>query len=198
MNAFAPVRTVPPSAELVPLADAKAYPRVESDDDDALVAGIVAAAIDHFDGYAGILGQALLEQTWAQSFDCFPGSRCLRLPLGPLFGADLVTIAYFDAAGAAQTFTAFQAATDAIGPLLILNDAASWPNTAARPDAVTATWTCGFGASAAAVPASIVHAVKLLVTHWYENRGAVAIGTISGDLAWSLDQLIAPHRKVGL
>jgi uncharacterized phiE125 gp8 family phage protein len=98
----------------------------------------------------------------------------------------------------AKAFTDFTAMTDAIGPVLILADGSSWPATATRPDAVTVTWTCGFGATADALPASIVHAVKLLVTHWHENRGPVAVGTISSDLAWSLDQLVAPHRKVGL
>lgn len=198
MNAFAPIRTFAPSAQLVPDVGAKAYSKIESDEEDALVAGLIAAAVDHFDGYSGILGQALLEQTWAQSFDRFPACRRLRLPLGPLLGDDPARIAYFDAAGAAQTFSDFHTVTDAIGPLLILVDGATWPSTATRPDAVTVTWTCGFGATAADVPPSIIHAVKLLVTHWYENRGPVVIGTISADLAWSIDQLIAPHRRISV
>lgn len=202
MNALAPVRTVAPLAELLSLAGAKAHLRVEGEDEDALIAGLVAAATDHFDGYSGILGQALLAQTWAQSFDAFPSSGCLgghklRLPLGPLSGA-APTIAYFNSAGVAQVFAAFWVATDAIGPMLLPDAGSTWPTTQERPDAVTVTWTCGFGVMADAVPPTIVHAVKLLIAHWYENRGPVNIGNITSDLSWSLDQLIGPHRKIGV
>ena len=197
MNALVPVRTVAPTAELLSLAGAKAHLRVEGDDEDGDIEALVADVAGLLDGYSGILGQALLTQTWAQSFDRFPYRGELRLPLGPL--GDTVTIAYFDAAGAVQAFTGFHAVSDAIGPLIILPDGASWPATAKRPDAVTVTWTCGHASSDAPnFPPNVIRAVKLLITHWYENRGPVNIGNITSDLSWSLDQLISPHRKVGL
>lgn len=196
MKAFAPVRTVAPVGELVSLAGAKVQCRVEGDEEDASIASLVSAATDHLDGYAGVLGQALLTQTWTQSLDCFPCGRELRLPLGPL--GETATIAYFDAAGAVQAFTAFSAMTDAIGPVLHLDWDASWPSTAWRPDAVTVTWTCGFGDDASTVPAGIVHAVKLMVGHWYVNREAVNVGNIVNAFPWAVDALLAPHRKVGV
>jgi uncharacterized phiE125 gp8 family phage protein len=198
MNALAPVRTVAPVGELLSLAGAKAHLKVEHDDEDVLIAGLVAAATNHLDGYRGILGCALLAQTWKRSFDRFPCGRTVRVPLGPLRAG--ATISYFDAAGEAQDFTAFHAVEDAVGPLLMLEDGASWPSTATRPDAVTVTWPCGFSATAEdpEFPAAVLHAVKLLITHWYENRAGVITGTISTELAWTIAALLEPIRKVGV
>lgn len=197
MKAQAPTRTDGPDAELLPLADAKAHLRVDCDDDDDYIEGLAAAATSYLDGYSGILGVALCEQEWAQSFDGFPAERCLRLALGPVLAADDVEVAYFDAAGDAQTFTQLHLAADAIGPLLELEDGATWPSTATRPDAVTVTWTCGFGA-AADVPPAIVLGAKLLVGHWYANREAVNVGNIVSELPFTAAALLNPHRKVGI
>lgn len=43
-------------------------------------------------------------------------------------------------------------------------------------------------------PASLDHAVLLLVGHWYGNREAVALGTIATALPLAFDALVAPHR----
>jgi uncharacterized phiE125 gp8 family phage protein len=191
MKAFAPSRTAAPAAALLSVEDAKAHLHVDTIDEDDYIAALVAAATSYLDGYSGVLGRALGEQTWEQSFDSFPADRCLRLPLGKLIAVE--GVAYFDAANAAQSFTGFHEATDAIGPMIILEDGQSWPSTYARPDAVTVTWTCGF----AEVPVAIIHAVKLLIGHWYANREAVVTGTITAQVPIAVGTLIAPFRATG-
>jgi uncharacterized phiE125 gp8 family phage protein len=192
MKAFAPSRTVAPVTALLSLEDAKAHLRVDTIDYDDYIAAMVAAATSYLDGYSGVLGCALQEQTWEQTLDSFPADRCLRIPLGKLVSVD--SIAYFDGANAAQSFTGFHEATDAIGPMIILQDGQSWPTTFVRPDAVRVTWTCGYGAD---IPVAIIHAVKLLIGHWYANREAVITGTITAQLPISVAALIAPFRAVG-
>jgi Phage gp6-like head-tail connector protein len=43
-------------------------------------------------------------------------------------------------------------------------------------------------------PASLDHAVLLLVGHWYANREAVITGTIASTVPMAFDALVAPHR----
>lgn len=193
MRPLAPVRTGAPTGQLASLAEAKVAAKVESDEEDAFVADLVVAATAALDGYGASIGVALLEQTWAQGFDGFPCGRELRLPLGPLIA--VTTVAYFDAAGAVQAFANFHAVSDAIGPKLVLEDGASWPDTATRPDAVTVTWTCGHDPASAEI-ARVKRAVLLTTTHWYENRGAVNVGNIVSELPLAVGWLIAPLRKI--
>ncbi len=189
MKAFAPIRTVAPGVVLISTADAKAHLRVDGTAEDDYIADLVAAATQWLDGYAGVLGRALITQTWQQKFDGFPSEDRFRLPLGPL-GA-VSSISYRDSADAEQSFTGFTAMGDEIGPLVILNENSVWPSTYDRPDAVTVTWTCGYGASAADVPAQIIVAAKMLIGQWYDQR------SMSSDVG-AVMALIGPLRAVGL
>lgn len=195
MKALAPVRTVAPSSTLLELADAKAHLRVRHSDEDAFIESLIAAAEAHLDGYTGVLGRALVTQEWSRSFDGFPACNSFRLPLGPL--GDAVSISYYDAAGDVQSFTDFHAVADAIGPMVVLTDGSQWPSTATRPDAVTVTWTCGYG-DVDDVPSAIIHAAKLLIGHWFANREAVNVGGDLSELPMAVNALIAPYRSVGI
>ncbi len=61
----------PPTADLVPLADMKAYLRVDHDDEDTLIGDLTAAAVAYLDGWGGVLGRCIMPQTWA--FDAVAG-----------------------------------------------------------------------------------------------------------------------------
>jgi uncharacterized phiE125 gp8 family phage protein len=52
----------------------------------------------------------------------------------------------------------------------------------------------GYGANAADVPAPLRHAVRMLVAHWYENRGLVAAGAGIATLPAGVAALVAPYR----
>jgi uncharacterized phiE125 gp8 family phage protein len=212
MRALKPVRTVAPAAALLTTAEAKAHLRVDFTDDDTLIDSLVATATAYLDGYAGVLGRALITQTWSQAFDGLPdcgqsgpwavarGPDRLRLPLGPL--GDTVSIAYWSG-GVSSAFssTRWRALSDALGPFVQLVDGETWPVVDCRPDALTVTWTCGYGATAAAVPLPILHAAKLLVGHWYANREGVDVSSGRGtaiEVPMAVDALLMPYRAVGL
>jgi uncharacterized phiE125 gp8 family phage protein len=74
-----PVLVTPPVAAPVSLAEAKAHLRVDFDDEDALISGLIDAATQHLDGWSGVLGRALMPQTWEMSLDRFPAGaiNCL-------------------------------------------------------------------------------------------------------------------------
>jgi len=198
--------TAPPTWDL--LADAKRQLRIDTSDEDVLLTALIAAAVEHLDGRDGILGRALLTQTWDLKVDAFPSATpqnpyaAIDIPLPPLQSVDGVT--YVDASGNVQTVSTAAYTVDLGGkwpgkvtPAL----GSAWPPTAAIPDAVTIRFTAGYAASAGSpsddgggVPAGIKHAVMLLVAHWYENRVPVNIGNIVNALPMTVAALLAPHR----
>lgn len=190
-----PVRTVAPAALPVSLNEAKAHCRVDTADDDTLLTGLIEAAVSHLDGYGGVLGRAIMAQTWARDFDGF-GTGGLRLPVGDLIS--VTSVAYYDIANQVQTLSSavYTAFTDELGPYVALKPDHVWPLTYGRPDAVRVTWQAGFGASAVNVPAAIRHAILLMVGHWYENREASVVGAPVAPLPMAVDALITPYRQV--
>jgi uncharacterized phiE125 gp8 family phage protein len=194
VKALAPVRTADPVNAILSTADAKAHLKIEHSDEDDLVAAYVAAATGYLDGPDGVLGLALIEQTWSQSFDCFPCRRWFHLAFGPLLQVE--AISYFDPDGQEQEFTGFRAVSDATGPMVMLNEGESWPATAVRSDAVTVEWTCGFGPDDIDLPQPIVHAARLLIGDWHLNRENTNVGNITSELPFAVKALLAPFRKV--
>jgi len=57
---------------------------------------------------------------------------------------------------------------------------------------VVVTFTAGY----TTMPAPVVHAVRLLVAHMYENRQEEITGTISTRLKFGLEALLNPFRII--
>ncbi|WP_411838577.1 head-tail connector protein [Paracoccus sp. ME4] len=74
-----PHRTTDPSQPIVDLDEMKAHLRVEDDDENLLIQSLVDAATGYLDGYSGVLGRAIMEQTWTINVDG-PGEYLLPLP----------------------------------------------------------------------------------------------------------------------
>ena len=155
-------------ADLLPLDVAKAYLRVDSDDEDDEITDMVRGVVGLLDGYDGRLGRAIVTQTWALYLPCFPARRRLRLPLPPL--QSVTSIVFRDPDGAEQTVDP--------ADYIVLNgpmNAVEWrtgfavPATEAHPRAVTITFVAGYG-DVADAPKAIVRAAKLLLGWAYENR----------------------------
>ena len=190
---LAPVRTVAPAVPLLTIEDVKAHLRVDHADEDALISGLIDAAAAHLDGYGGILGRALVTQTWAVDFPTF--TNRMDVPLGPIQSA---TIQYYDSLNAQQTLatSVYAVLSDGLGPYVTLKYNQQWPQTYTRDDAVRITWVAGYG-TAAAVPAAIRSAMLLLIAHWYDNRAAVSVGDSVSEMPFAVASLLAPFRRVG-
>lgn len=191
-----PVRVTPPSATPLALADVKAHLNIDFDADDTLLGALIQAATDHLDGWSGVLGRCLVTQTWRQSFEEFTG-RTLRLPFPG--AASITSVTYQDADDATQTVApeSYALKEDALGAYLFFAESFTVPETFYRPDAVSVTFTAGYGA-ADAVPQAIKQAMLLLIGHWYENREAVNIGNIPTEIPMAMNALIAPYRRVSV
>jgi uncharacterized phiE125 gp8 family phage protein len=192
---LAPVRTVAPETDPVTWPEADVHLRLDGDTtEQAFVESLIAAAAAHLDGWSGVLGRALVTQSWRQDF---AGFGCLRLPLAPV--SSITSVTYYDGDNAQQTLatSVYQLLTDARGPLVDLKPDQDWPATYTRPEAVSVTYVAGYGA-AADVPAAIRAAILLLVGHWYENREASVVGVSVAELPLAVDRLLNPYRRIGL
>jgi uncharacterized phiE125 gp8 family phage protein len=191
---LAPVRTAAPTA-LVSLAEAKVHLVVDAEltEFDALISGFIATATQHFDGYSGVLGRALVTQTWRQDFCGFSGR--MALPLGP--AASISSVAYFDGSNATQTLAAsvYGLFTDARGPYVGLKPDQVWPSSYSRPDAVSVTYVAG--QDAADVDPRVKTAIMMLVASWFEHREAFGPEALT-EIPFGVWALIAPLRRVGI
>jgi uncharacterized phiE125 gp8 family phage protein len=60
---------------------------------------------------------------------------------------------------------------------------------------VTVRFVCGYGSTAASVPSSILAAMKLLTSHWYDHRNPVDIGNVNvSEIPLSVNGLLWPYR----
>jgi uncharacterized phiE125 gp8 family phage protein len=190
---LAPVRTAAPTAVPLTIAEAKAHLRVDHSDEDVLISSLIDAAVAHLDGYSGILGRALITQTWTASFPTF--AERLDIPLAPVQSA---TIQYYDSTNAQQTLSTsvYAVLSDGLGPYISLKYNQQWPQTYTRDDAVTITFVAGYGA-ATSIPPAIRAAMLLLISHWYDNRSAVSIVGAASELPLAVSALLTPFRRVG-
>jgi uncharacterized phiE125 gp8 family phage protein len=169
------VRMVPPAAEPVTLAEAKAHCRVDTSVDDSLITALITGAREYVEGR---LDATLITTTWEARYDAFPEWEII-LPRPPMLPST-VTVTYRDQGGASQVITsatsAFQVDNYAIPGRIYPRYLEVWPPVRGDENSVTVRWSAGYGASGASVPQSIKHGILLLIGHWYANREAVTSG----------------------
>lgn len=187
-----------PASEPISTADAKAQLNIESgfSTDDDLIDAYVEAARVHVEH---MLGRALITQTWKLILATFPwnSDERLWLPRAPLSSVGSIT--YVDTNGDSTTwgsskYTVHTPSGPAAGPGWIEPVYGEpWPTAREQDDAVTVTFTAGYGASGSSVPSPILQAMKLLVGHWYTHREVVVTGTITAEVPHAVNTLLAPY-----
>jgi uncharacterized phiE125 gp8 family phage protein len=189
-----------PTVTAVSLADAKAYLRVEHNDEDVVIAALIAAAERNIDGRDGWLNRALVSQTWELRLAGF--DRCeIPIPLPPLI--ELVSAQYYDADNVLQTLSADVYELAGVGGLgkarLVLKHGQRWPETYPRAEAALIRFRAGYvdtmqSPASGEVPAPIVAAIKRMVATLYDNRDET-VGRQSGvKLPVAVEALLAPYR----
>lgn len=155
----------------VTLVEAKAHLRVDTSDDDTLIAAMITAATEAAEqamsGKVG--GRAIMPQTWELTLDAFP--EALELTRVPV--ASITSVIYADLDGVDQTLSALLYSLDNyddFGPTYVVPAYdTEWPDTRDQINAVKVRYVAGY-ANAAAVPESIKSWIKLQVGAMYENR----------------------------
>lgn len=103
-----PVLVTPASVLPVTVAEVKVALRIDGTDLDTEIESQIKAAVEHYEGWNGILGVCLVEQTWRQSFDRF--ERCMMLPLRPV--QSIASVKWRNAAGEIATVASSNYALD--------------------------------------------------------------------------------------
>lgn len=197
---FEPVRTAEPAALAVSLSDAKGHLRVAHSSEDAVIGALLNAAIAHLDGYSGILGRCLVNQTWRQPFDGWPENGILRLPF-PNVSSTGLELHYLDRLGDDETVLAaqYELLHDSRGAYLRMRDAFTAPDL--EDDRAAPVWvifTAGYGETDASVPAAIRAAILLITGDLYENRENTVISDARVQaMPIAADRLLTPFRRVG-
>ena len=192
-----PLRITAPANPLMTLSEAKLHLRVSNTDEDTLISALITAATDYLDGYAGILGRCLINQTWSLLLDSWPSSY-IQLPFPD---ASTVTVQYYDAADALQTLAAsnYRLVEGSNGSIIDFKSTFSAPSLSDRMDAIQISMVAGYGVTAANVPGAIIQAAKLLIGAWYENREETVIGVTIDSLpnAVAVKSLLKPYMRTG-
>jgi uncharacterized phiE125 gp8 family phage protein len=184
----------PPALEPVSLADAKHFLRVEHDDDDDVIAALIAAARVHIEAQTR---RALIEQTWRLTRDVWPAAG--RLPLLPAPLQDITAIRVFDADGMPQLLDVDDFAIDRASAPAVLAFARGTPPAQGKLAAgIEIDIVAGYGDEPDDVPAPLRQAIRMLVAHWYENRGVTAASGEVASMPQAAASLIAPFRVLSL
>jgi uncharacterized phiE125 gp8 family phage protein len=181
------------TVEPVSLAEAKLHMRVEVDEDDALIAGLITAAREHLESTARPQ-LAMLTQTWRYVADEWPTGDTLALRPWPL--QSVSSIKYTDEDGTEATLASTEYVVDIYSEpgRVRLKSTASWPSvTLAALNGLVVEFVAGYGETPGDLPQRLRQAVLLLVSHWYENREQNIVGVSVSQLPWGVEACLTPE-----
>jgi uncharacterized phiE125 gp8 family phage protein len=176
-----------PAVEPVTLDEIKAHARIDGTDEDVYLAELITGARELV---CRLTGRALTTETWALTLDGWPHARAdhewwsgvrempvatldtseIELKKSPFAAVSKVEIIDEDGTAAEWAASNWYNSAQAGGfGRLVRRRGASWPSPQRDRGGIVVTFTAGYG-DPAAVPSALRHAVKQLVTHWYEKR----------------------------
>ncbi len=180
-----------PAAEPVSLAEAKAFLRVEHNDDDAVIAALIAGSRIHIEAQTR---RAMVTQHWRLSFDSWPEDGRVAVVPAPL--QELTAARVYDFNNVAHAVDVQNFVPD-LGTSALAFAPWAVPAPGRLAAGIALDVTLGYGAAGTDVPEPLRQAVRQLTAHWYENRGLAAIGTVT-VLPSMVAALIAPYRMLSL
>ena len=188
----------PPAVEPVVYTEAKTHMRVTGTSEDAYITILCGVARRYLEE---IQNRSYITQTLELTLDAFPDADYIRLPRAPL--ASVTSVKYTpDSTGVAVTLSSgeYYADTKSIPGQIVLRSDGEWPSdTLITVGGVVIQYVAGYGAASTSVPSTILHALKFLIAHWFENResmGATISGAPLSALPVGLQSLIMIDRVV--
>jgi len=182
----------PAATEPVSTSEAKAHLRVDTTDEDTLIASYVSAAVKYIETQTG----PLITQTWDykvnREWPLVDNYYSIYLPFSPV--QSVTSVSYVDIDGNTQTLSSglYQTVLSAPNPYLTKAYNQDWPQIRDIPDAITVRFVAGY-TNAAAVPAPIKSAILLMVGRLYEHREEVIAGVSAGIVPAGIEMLISPY-----
>lgn len=180
---------VPPLVEPVTLAEVKQNLKVETEDEDALLARLITVARQRCEHYTGRVMNA---QQWRLTLDQWPG-WIVDLPFPPLLAVTSVQT-YGSDDVASPMASGLYAVDTAVSPgRIIRRSASAWPAPGRSYNGIEITYQAGYGPSWNDVPEALRQGMLLLIAGLYEQReGAASV------LPPAVEGLWQPYRLVRL
>lgn len=181
-----------PLVEPVSLDEAKAWLRLDSNDEDALLSALIVSARLTLEAYTR---RFYVTQSWRMTLDVWPSAtlrrKTLFVPLAPM--QCVAAIRLYDAEDVAQILDAdaYRAPAARERGRILFREPPAQPGRAA--DGVEIDIVAGYGDAASETPEPLRRAILALVAHRHENRGD------DGETAARLPALVAalarPYRR---
>jgi uncharacterized phiE125 gp8 family phage protein len=177
----------------VSVDDCKLDLRIESGFtlDDALILSYINASSRLA---SEITGRKLISESIKFSIDTTYFNERIVLPFTPV--SEITEIQYYDAAGVSQTMNIsdFYLYNFDDKSELCLKEGLVLPSVDDRRDAVNITFTTGYGANSSDIPDTIKKGIRMLVTHYYENRNNTILGMSVADIPFGVESLLNAER----
>lgn len=196
--------TVSSDSPAISTADMKTFLRVDTSDDDAVIAAYVATATEAVKQYLRV---ALLTETFVFKADGFAyadsddrllalgpgvhtasrpyllgGGETLDIPFPPL--QSVTSVVTYDRGNNASTYDASNYQIDLQSGRIYLNEGSTWPSDLRAQDAVQVTYVAGYGSGS--IPAPILQAVRSYVEQLYDGCDGMTA---------EVRRLLAPYRR---
>lgn len=182
------------ASEPISAADVAAHRRITGTDEATgeadYLTGLCAAARAWAETFTR---RAFVNRVVTLKLDRFPG--VIELPKPPLVSVS--SVAYVDANGSSQTVSASTYTVDTASQpgRLYPVYGQDWPSDVRdQPQAVTVTYTAGYGADSSSVPYAIRAALLMLAGQWYETREPVVVGSIASKIPFTVESLLMPFK----
>jgi uncharacterized phiE125 gp8 family phage protein len=189
------IMTSGPAYEPITLAEAKLHLRVDTTAEDGLISSLILTSRLHVET---ALDLALITQSWSYFLDAWPGDPIINLPLRPVQSINAVRLYADD--GTYETIAPSRYLLDGGGTpaRLVRRDASTFPRPNRIANGIEIAFTAGYGHVAADVPATVRHAILLLVAHWYEHREIIDAEPTTIRIPSLVSSLLMPFRMARL
>jgi len=184
-----------PSEEPITLDQAKQHLRIDTEDDDTLILGLIKVAREYAETATR---RALMTQTWNYYLEDWPKEDHIDLPMAPLQSIGATGITYENSSGGVTTLTTgyYEVDTLSVPGRVVLGYNESWPTATLNvSNPICIKFVAGHG-TPDDVPEMIKSGMKIDLADLYEQRESYIIGQTVNHLP-VLDRLYTPFKVWG-
>ena len=182
---------VEPTLLAISVAEAKAHCEYMDNDRDSYFEDLIRAATDFV---VRELEMSIMQRTLCVSYDEFTDE--MELPYGPV--SEVLAVEYVDETGVMQPLdtSAYTADLGDRSSWIVRNSASSYPVPLSAVNAVRVNYVAGVEEMPPSW-ASLKHAIKLMVGHFFANREAVTSGAVM-EVPLHLKALVHNFRRFNI